>query len=179
MSNKEIEFNVENIENKNPQSLEPWLIDKYIEIVKKNNDEIKKYEKILKERIADLEHQFKEKKQKLQNENHYLITTLGEFAKYQKDLHETKTQYKYKSLTGDIVIKKSLPKIKAPDNKNLEKVEKLYPEYVKKEEIKKLNWADLKKKIVLQNGIPYDKETGEELSDFIEVEYSEEKIEIK
>lgn len=166
-------------EDINPLELEQWKIDKYISIVKDNNATIEKYKKILKERIADLELQFKQKEEKLLKENHYLLTTLGMFAKNQKDLKSTKTQYKWEGLSGDVIIKKALPKTKKPAKDKIEEVEKIYPELVVVEEVKKLNWRDLKSKIIIQNGIPYDKETGEDLSGIVEIEVSEEEIQVK
>lgn len=162
-----------------PATLEQWQVDKYIGIIKENNEAIKKYKDILKHRIQDLEFQYKQKEEKLLKENHYLLTTLGEFAKQQKDLKSTKTQYKYESLTGNIIIKKVLPQPKKPVVEKIGDVEKLYPELVESEIVKKLNWRDLKSKIIIQKGVPYDKETGEDLSRIISIEFSEEEIQIK
>lgn len=159
--------------------LENWQVDKYIETVKNNNATIKKYEDTLEKRILDLKQQFKQKEESLLKENQYLLTTLAEFAKTQKDLKSTKTQYKWESLSGNIIIKKSLPKTKKPTIDKIEAIESSYPELVEKEEVKKLNWKDLKSKIIIQNGVPYDKETGEDLSEIVDIEVSEEEIQVK
>lgn len=178
MENKPLLEN-EILHNENPYHLEPWKVDKYIEIVKENNKEIEKYEQILKGRIEELKRQFEEKKEKLLEENRYLLNTLKQFALQQEDLKETKTQYKWSSLNGEIVVKKSLPKTKKPSEEKIDEIEKRYPELVSIEKRKKLNWRTLKDKIVVENGVPYDKETGESLEGIVEVEYSPEEVQIK
>lgn len=161
------------------QTLENWQVDKYIERVKENEATIKKYKDTLEQRILDLKQQFKQKEESLLKENQYLLTTLGEYAKLQEDLKSTKTQYKWESLSGNIIVKKVLPKPTKPTEKKMKDIEKSYPDLVTKETIKKLNWADLKKKIIIQDGVPYDQETGESLNEMVDIEYSEEEIQIK
>ena len=161
------------------KELEQWQVDKYIEIIKQNNQELEKYKNILDKRIEELKQQYKEKEDKINRENYFLLTTLREYAMSQEDLKSTKTQYKWQSLSGDIIIKKSLPKTVKPTKDKFDKIEKSYPDLIETEEVKKLNWKDLKSKIVVQNGVPYDKETGEDLSEFVGVEMSEESVQIK
>lgn len=160
--------------------LESWKVDKYVSTIKENNEEIDKYKEILKKRKEELDLLFKQKEESLKKQNHFLLTTLNTFAKSQKDLKSTKTQFKYPSLSGDIVIKKSQSKLKKPESKEvLEKIEKSYPDLIVKETTRKLNWKDLKSKLIVQDGTIYDKETGENVDELVTYEVTEEETKIQ
>ncbi|PAV30333.1 hypothetical protein CIL05_07635 [Virgibacillus profundi] len=173
----ELEVTEEEIENIDFAQLESWKVDKYIELVKENNETIKKYEEILEKRKAELDFHFKTKEEKLLKTNHFLLTTLNTYAKTQK-MQKAKTQSKYTSLAGDIVIKQPQDKLVKPTTKDIEAIEKLYPEFVEKVETKKINWKDLKPKFVIQAGTVYDQETGEAI-EAIKYETTEETTEVK
>lgn len=166
-------------DNFDVNKLEQWQIDKYIETVKQNESELKKYKNILDKRIEDLKLSYQLKEDKIKKENELILSVLGQFAKNQKDLKTTKTQHKWEGLSGEIIIKKSLPKTKKPADDKLKDIEKNYPEFVQTEEVKKLDWRGMKGDIILQNGVPYSKKTGEDLSNIVPVEYSQESVQVK
>lgn len=177
----EDELNVEELEETKIPEIEQWKIDKAIKRVKDNNEEIARLKQILEDRKADLDAQFEKKVQPMLKENQFLTVTLTEYAKTQP-LKETKTQRKYTSIEGEVVIKKPQKKMIKPnvkDEKTLEKIEQLYPEYVEEVKTKKLKWSDLKRKLVIQDDRVYDKETGEDVSHIVDFEVTEERTEIK
>lgn len=175
MSEELTEYQVD----ENVTELESWKVDKYISQVKENNEQIKQLEEIFNKRVEDLRQQFEQKKEQLTQMNHYLLTTLGQFARTQPNLKSTKTQFKLPLLSGDIIIKKPIQKIEKPKKDNEKKIAAIYPELTKTEEIVKLDWTELKKKLVIQDGRIFDQETGEDLTSLIEITEKEEEIIIK
>lgn len=163
----------------NPTEIESWKIDSLISQVRENNNEIEKLKEILDKRKQQLDLDYKVKEDSLLRQNHFFLTTLNTYAKSQKDLKSTKSQYKYTSLSGNVIIKKSLKKIKKPNDKTIEKIEKIYPDFIEVEQKKKLKWADLKKKFIIQGDNVYDQETGEDVSEFITYDISDEETIIK
>ncbi|MBM7598293.1 hypothetical protein JOC34_000650 [Virgibacillus halotolerans] len=161
------------------KTLEDWKVDKYVNRVKKNNEEIKRYKEIMDKQVADLKHQFKHKEEALTKENGYLLSTLGQYARTHKSLQSTKTMFKLPMLNGDVVIKKSVPKPQAPKDDMVDKFEKEFPEYVEKVVTKKVKWADFKKKLIVQSDKTYIKETGESVSHLIDTDANPEEVIIK
>lgn len=177
MTNK-LEEN-ESAENLDFKTLEPWQVDRYIEIVRENNEKIKKFKEIAKKRKLEIDNKLKLEEEKVDRENHFLLTTLNSFAKSQDDLRSTKTQYKYESLAGDVIIKKSLPKTTPPSKDKYEDIEEVYPEFVEDVTTKKVKWGELKRNLIIQDGEIYDKNSGEKVSHLFNMEISEEKTEVK
>lgn len=161
------------------KTLENWEVDKYIQIVKENNESIKKFKEIAKKRKEELDRQLQTKVDRLENENSFLLTTLNQYAKDQEDLRSTKTQYKWEGLSGDVIIKKSLPKTTPPSRDKYEEIAKVYPEFVEDVQTKKVLWGELKKRLVIQAGNIYDKETGEDVHHLFNMEIPEERTEVK
>lgn len=171
----------EDYENIDTKTLEKWQVDSYIKTVKENNEAIAKFKEIKDQHIRQLEEQFEEKKRIKSNENHFLLTTLGEFARLQKETKSTKTQLKYESLQGNVVIKKSVPKMNVPPKKNHEQIKEVFPELIETVETTKLaGWAEFKRDLVIQDGRTYRKSTGELLDEeLFPITVNEEKIEVK
>lgn len=158
-------------------SIEPWMADKYIETVKNNLQEIQRHEETRDERKKELDERCKEIEDKLLNENEYMLRMLKEYALDQEDLHATKTQYKYTSLSGTIVIKKPVTKIVTPTRKaDVEKVLEKFPDFSKKVETEKLDYANLKKELFLQDDKVFHGE--EDVTDVFKLDKVPEKIEI-
>lgn len=162
----------------NSEEMEAWKVDSAIEQVKDINEEINKLKDILDKRTNDLKLQFENKKESLLKQNQFLLTTLGEFARTQK-LKKTKTQSKYTSLAGDVVIKHAKQNPKKPDKNKIDKIEKVYPELIEVEEVKKLNWRELKSRLIIQDGKVFDKETGEDVSGLVDIEVKGEEVLVK
>src|SRR5690625_2334236 len=150
-----------------------------IERVKKNRAELGKLREIKDKRIDEIEHSYNLKKEKLEKANEYLITTLGEFAKSQDDLKETKTQKKYTALSGDIIIKKSKRNFLKPEKKHTDTIESIYPDLVVENTTKKIKWAELKKLLVEQDGKIYDKEAHADLTGLVGIEEKPEEFDVK
>lgn len=163
----------------NPANLESWKIDSMIDTVKENRAEISKLKEIADKRIEEIKVIFENKKEKLEKQNSYLLTTLAEYAKLQSNLRKTKTQFKYTSLSGDIIIKRPKKNFVKPKDDKLDEIEKSYPELIETETKKKLKWADFKKNLIEQDGRIFDKETGEDLTNIIETEEKPEEYDVK
>ena len=163
----------------NVEEMEQWEADKYIEIYKNNEAELKKHKNILEKRKHDLELSYKAIEEKINAENKKILEVLEEFAKRQDDLKSTKTQDKWESLSGNVVIKKPVAKVNKPPKKQEEIIKEHYPEFFVERIEEHFDWANLKKRIIIQDGVAYDKETGEELTGIIDVTITESKTEIK
>jgi len=174
------ELEYENIDIAN---IESWKIDQMIEKVKENNEDLKLYKEQLKERMKEftdkLNHQYEEKKAKIDKENQFLLTSLSQYAKSQPKLKKAKTQSKFSSLSGDIVIKHPVKKIQKPEKEKEEKLMEKYPEFVEEVTVKKFKWAEAKKLFVIQGERVFDKETGEEVTDAVEITETPEEVIVK
>lgn len=159
-------------------TLEDWKVDSMLETVKENNEQIKKLKEIAEKRIEDIKFQFEQKKEKVERENHYILTTLKEYARTHKNLKEQKTQYKLPLLSGDIIIKKSKVDFK-PKKDQEEVLIEDYPELVKVKEVKSLKLKDIKRRFVLVNHKIIDTETGEDVTDKFEIVEKPEEIIVK
>ena len=178
MSKSQEEYVVDNIEELDVANIEQWKTDSMIQEVKDNNEEIDKFKSILDERINELQAQFNFKKDTLTKRSYFLLSTLKEYAKTQK-LRKAKTQSKYTSLAGDIIIKHGSKNVAKPKKEVIDKIEELYPEYVETVEDKKVNWKDLKKKFIIQEDRIFDQETGEDVTSLLDIEEKEEEVIVK
>ncbi len=179
MSEEQLKHAVDNIEDVEVNDLEDWMVDRYIEDIKANNEDLKRYEDIMNRRIDELKGQYNRKKDSILKNNHFLLTTLNTYAKRQKSLKETETQQKYTSLSGEVIIKKPVKKMMAPTKEKVEKLVEAYPEYKIVEEVVRVDWKELKKRFDIKNEKAYDKETGEEVSDLVTIEDQPEETIIK
>lgn len=170
------EFNREQPHHK---TLENWEVDKYIQIVKENNASMEKFKEIAKQRKEELDQQLQVKVDRLEKENSFLLSTLNQYAKDQEDLKSTKTQYKWEGLSGDVIIRKSLPKTVPPSRDKYEDIAKVYPEFVENVQTQKVLWGELKKKLIIQADTIYDRETGEDVHHLFNMEIPEERTEVK
>lgn len=160
-------------------TLEPHQIDALIEQSLENEAEIKHLEEILNGRKKELEHIFKEKKEKLDKENSVILDALVQFSRGQDDLHETPTMYKYKSLSGEVVINK--PKVDAEKPKEdeiIKELSKKYPNFFKTEEVVKFDWAGFKKNIKAEGDKVYY-EDGTDITDLIKTKKTDAKYSVK
>ncbi|WP_079709728.1 host-nuclease inhibitor Gam family protein [Paraliobacillus ryukyuensis] len=160
-------------------SIETWKIDSMIKEVKDNKEEIAKLEEIANQHIEEIKHTLQTKKDKLLKQNSFLLSTLAEFAKLQKDTKNQKSQMKWTSLNGDIIIKKSKQNFSKPKNDTIDQIEEEYPELVEHETVKKLKWKDLKDKLQEKDGKVYYTETGEDISKFVSIEVKPEEYDVK
>jgi len=180
MSEEQVEYVVDNVEEKiNVKTLETWKVDTYIKIIKDNNEDLKRYKEILEKQVDELNSKFEDKKNKIDKENRYLLVTLGQFAKLQPSLKTTKTKHKYTSLQGNIEIKRQIPKVSKPEKDVYDKIKELYPEFVEEVKENKVDWKELKKKFIIQNGKIFDKETGEQIEEVFSIETNDEEITVK
>lgn len=175
MSEEVVEYEYEDV-----AQIESWKIDKMVEEVKNNNAELERYKEIRDRRIEEIKQQYKEKEDKILKRNYFILSTLREYASLQKyALKSTKTQYKLPLLSGDIIIKKSIPKVVKPESEKIEEIEKLFPEYVEKVEEKRVNWKELKKQLIIDGNRIIDANTGEDVTDLFDIEVNEEEVIVK
>ena len=131
---------------------------------------IREYKELEKERlkfidIAEKEKQYIDSKlefklKRIKEQQQDIENILQEFSSHREDLKETKTQFKYTSLSGEVVMKKDMLKIK--QNLDIEDVKKSdFKHFITVEQKEKLNWADMKRLLVIKDKNIINTETGE------------------
>lgn len=174
------DFNYEEEEQHGTEGvIEDWKADLYLQKVKENNAHLDKLKNIADERKKHIDDQYKLQEEKVKKENHFLLTTLRNYTLNQESSKESKTQIKSKSLSGEIIIKKPSVKMVKPSNDVIDTIESLYPEHVQEVSNKKIDWAGLKKKLIIQGESVYDAESGESLDGLITTEVTPEETIIK
>lgn len=160
--------------------MESWKIDRMIEEIKENNAELERLKEIRDKRIEEINERYRQQEDKILKKNHFILTTLKQYAFIRKDiLKETKTQFKLPMLSGDVIIKKSIPKVAKPSKDRIKEIERVYPDFIEKVEDKKINWKELKKKLIINENRVIDSETGEDVTDVFKIEENEEEVIIK
>ena len=119
--------------------------DKMVEKVKDLQEEKERLSEIYKERIEEIKYNFENKINKIDKQINWHVFNLGNYAKQSDNLKETKTQRKLPMVSGDIIIKKSMPKMIEPDLDE-EIIKEKFADY-KKEKVE-LNWKDFKKNLI-------------------------------
>lgn len=102
------------------------------------NIQLSYYQSQLKE-ISD---KFEQKKREIEFE---IAANLDIMIEKGLELDSTKTQRKFKSISGDVIIKNATKVINKNEDELLDFLKKTRPEYVKKEVIESINWRDYKK----------------------------------
>ena len=137
-----------------------YKADIYIREWKELEAEKNKFKEIAEteKKYIDSKLEFKLKRIKEQQQD--IEMTLQEFSSHREDLKETKTQFKYTSLSGEVVMKKDMLKIK--QNLDIEDVKKSdFKHFITVEQKEKLNWADMKRLLVIKDKNIINTETGE------------------
>ena len=145
----------------------PYIIteveaDELISCIKELQTEKIRFEKIAAERIATIENALNIGAGKRDNEIQFIKDQLRHFFN-SVERKQTKTQESYNLLSGRLVMKKPTYKIAHDDVKLLEWAEQNGQHYVEVKQVSKLNWADMKKDLVISNGLILNKVTGESL----------------
>lgn len=175
MNEEMTQHNIEDI-----AKMESWKIDRMIEEIKENNAELERLKEIRDKRIEEINERYRQQEDKILKKNHFILTTLKQYAFIRKDiLKETKTQFKLPMLSGDVIIKKSIPKVAKPSKDRIKEIERVYPDFIEKVEDKKINWKELKKKLIINENRVIDSETGEDVTDVFKIEENEEEVIIK
>lgn len=137
-----------------------YKADRYIREWKELEAEKDKFKKIAEQEKQQIESTLEYKLKRIQKQQQDIEITLKEFAKDREDTKETKTQYKYTSLSGEVVMKKDVWKMK--QNLDIEEVKKSYfKHFVTVEQKEKLNWADMKRLLIIKDNNIINSETGE------------------
>jgi len=147
----------------NNDALADWALRKIAE----RDAEFARLEEIAKAQIAKIEEHIDAESDKSNRDNAYLIGKLREYFETVES-KETKTQKKYKLLSGSLIMQK--PKAKPVYDKAelLEYVKSAkMDDFIKVEE--SVKWADLKKTLDFSSGAAVIAETGEVI-DCIKVE---------
>jgi len=150
-------------------------IDVAIIKVKEINEEVERYKETFKEHVAELERKLNDKVEKLEKRKEWELYNLKQVAMNSAHKKETKTQYKYSSLSGDIIIKKSAVKMVKP-NLDADIIKSKFADYAK--EKVELNWAEMKKVLIIDGDVVKNAKTGEVVLE-VELEETPEKVEVK
>ena len=116
-----------------------WAIEK----IMAENAERDRLIKLADERIKELSDKKKELIDKAADKTNYLTALLRMYFESVKPSSVTKTQAKYKLLTGTLVMKKQQPLYERDETALLNWAEATVPELIKVK--KEVSWADLKK----------------------------------
>lgn len=140
-----------------------YKADRYIREYKELEKEKDKFKEIAKQEKQHIESTLEYKLKRIQEQQQDIEITLKEFAKDREDLKEAKTQFKYTSLSGEVVIKKDSTKILKDDKVlDLQQIKKSdFKHFVTVEQKEKLNWADMKRLLVIKDNNIVNSETGE------------------
>lgn len=134
--------------------------DRYIREYKELEKEKAKFTDIADNEKKYIDDQLKFKLTKIDERQQDIELTLKQFSSTREDLKEAKTQFKYTSLSGEVVIKKDSVKLKQEldieDVKNSD-----FKHFVTVEQKEKLNWADMKRLLVIKDNNIINSETGE------------------
>lgn len=151
-------------------------IDKVIEEIKELQEEINRFEELYNQRVEQLKIDKDIKVEKIQKKIDWHLFNLGNIVKNDPKAKSTKTQIKKEYLSGSVVVKKSYEKMQPP-KLDEETIKEKFADY-KKEKLE-LKWKELKEHCDIKNGKVINTVTGEDLSDYIQVEVVPEKVEIK
>lgn len=161
--------------------------DRLIRIFKAIDADRAKFKDLATRQIEDIKARAAAKEEKYHKELESIALQLKTFAETQKT-KDTKTQRKYQSLSGDVIIKKGAADIKADTAALLQAIEGYpvftdtdYTEFIKVETVKKLDWRGLKARLsITDTGAIFDRETGEVLElEGVSIETKPESVEIK
>jgi len=156
-------------------------VDWYIQQIKEQEEEIAKLKEIRDGRIAMIEHDYKQKADKIQADIDDKMASVRNWLKDNQEHLNTKakTQAKFEGLSGEFVIKHPKEKIKYNKSKLLEKAEQEgRTEYIKVKTSKSFDWAAYKNNLEIRGGRVVDTTNGE-VVDILEVEVEPERWEVK
>ena len=136
------------------------LADEIVERVKENEQQKARFKEIADDRIRKIEEQLEQQVSKLDNwieQDKFTLLQIADLSKTK----ETKTQRKLELLAGDVVIKKSVYKLKNDNAKILESIKSTRKDLIKTKTETTLDWAGLKKELQVVGQTIIYKETGE------------------
>lgn len=137
--------------------------DEALEQISEIRAEAKRLEMVGTARIQNIEQQLRLKLDSLDSQEQMLIDQLRSYS-LGINFKETKTQKKYKLVSGELVIKKPTVKIEVLDrDKLIQYAENSAQDYIKVK--KDVDWAGLKKLLEIDEDKVINKETGEIIGD--------------
>ena len=141
-----------------------WAIEK----IMAENAERDRLIKLADERIKELSDKKKELIDKAADKTNYLTALLRIYFESVKPSSVTKTQAKYKLLTGTLVMKKQQPEYVRDEQIMMDWARANAPDYIKVSE--SVNWGELKKVTETQGDKVIYKDTGEVVPGVVAVE---------
>lgn len=149
-----------------------WTLKK----IKQAEQEMNRLMELVEAEKNELKRKESKIKKEYERNKEYFTSLLEEYYRENElDVKETKTQFSYKLLSGDLIYKKKKKKIIKSDEKKL--IEELNDtEFV--EEVKKLKWGELKKQLEIVNDSVVNKVTGE-IYDGVDIEVEPEAFNVK
>ena len=92
--------------------------------------------------LKDISDKFEQKKKEIEFE---IASALDVLIEKGIELDSTKTQRKFRSVSGDVIIKNATKTINKNEDELLEYLKKNRPDYIKRVITEKINWQDYKK----------------------------------
>ena len=139
-----------------------------------------RFETIANGKIGIIQEDLQRKNEKIDNQIQFKKDQLRAFFLTIKPKNN-KTQQSYSLFSGKLVMKKATTKLTHDDKKIAEWAEINASEYITIKSTSILNWAELKKDLVIDNGTIVDKVTGEVFEDIegLSIEEVSETFDIK
>ncbi len=171
-----------------PEERETWKIendnaaDWCLERIKEHREEYKRFEEVALGKIEQIKMAVDQEKKKMENETSFFEFKLREYFETVKT-KATKTQATYSLPAGKLVKKLDKEDFKVDREKVISFIKENkeeYQDFVKIETLEKLDWAELKKNLTIDDGKIIDTLTGEVLEmEGLEVEVKQGTFEIK
>ena len=176
MTPYEIDLEVENT----LRGITELQADELISSIKELQEDKQRFEAIAKGKIENIQSTLEIQTIHIDNEVQFMKDQLRAFFNTVK-AKETKTQKSYSLLSGKLIYKKASQKIKHDDVKILEWAEEYAVDFIDIKEVKRFQWAEFKRELVISNGMITNKTTGEVLEgiDGLTLEEVKESFDIK
>lgn len=155
-------------------------IDNLIETWKECQQEVERLNELEKLKIEQVKYNSEQARKPLENKMKFIEDQLKIAVLNHEMKKETKTQYSVKCISGNVIVKKPQVKIKKPNIKGIEAVKiEEFKDYCEEITDVKFNWSELKKKLEIKDNQIINTETGEVLTNILEIEEEPEKVVIK
>ena len=154
--------------------------DKLLEQIKEAKTEIQRYKTMAETKIKEIEYLLEKR---INGINYTIEINKSMLMAYFISVKqkESKTQFSYGLLNGTLVMKKPTQKIKHDDVELLKYCMIYEDKYVKSSIVNKLDYAEFKKDLSIENGLIINKVTGEVLENVqgLSIEEVNEQFDIK
>lgn len=146
------------------QLIPEWQADNLITEIKELQADKARFTVVAENKCKNIMEELENRSLKIDNEIEFKKAQLKAYF-MTVERKSSKTQETYSMFSGKLIMKKPTQKIVHDDEKLKDYLMENAQEYVKKTVVSKIDWAEFKKGLVIDNGIVFDKVTGQVLDD--------------